>query len=279
MSQPWGTGAEPQKHLCNVFCFKLQNNLIAGLLAAVIKFPLQRCNFQCLTLISSYQNIPEVRWSNQWPTVPLPTKLFGMQEELSAAHSHPWSASCWHLAANITAYNVHTDVNTHKEALTPGQTHSPVSVWENADVFHLCIAATSLTSHRTKLQKDCEETVHTHTHTHSGYASQRFGSEPGLQSNPVSRVRHAAGADGKQERSSVQAPRWGWEVRRGMSVLQLQNATNNRNNSIMLETFNHSTNLCFNETLQHIRPDLMGQHRHPEVSQGIKLRGKIITLA
>lgn len=110
-----------------------------------------------------------------------------MQEVLSAVHSHPWSTSCWHLAANITAYSVHTDVNTAKQAFTRRQTHkshtAEFSVWENADVLWLCITTTSHTELMIKLQRDCGAATHTHATLLRGLDV----GEPGLQPNPVSR--------------------------------------------------------------------------------------------
>lgn len=97
----------------------------------------------------------------------------------------PRSASCWHLAANIAAHSVHTNVNIHKKAFTRRQTlnshTAEFSVWENADLppYH---------NHITRWTQDKTTVRLWRNGTHSRYASRSFGREPGLQPNPVSRL-------------------------------------------------------------------------------------------
>ncbi len=150
-----------------------------------------------------------------------------MQEVLAAIHSCPWSASCWHLAANITAYSLRTYVNIHKKAFTRRQTlkshTAEFSVWENSDLppYHNHIT-------RWNHDKTTERLWRNDTHTH---AMLLWGLDENLGSSLTQSAGsdHAAGADGKRQRSAVQTPRWDWKPRKGDEryawLLQLQNAT------------------------------------------------------
>lgn len=167
-----------------------------GLPVATVTFLLQQCKLNPYFSISEHSRSQMVK--------SLSNCVFANRMVWKAGSSHRRSdmsmiCSCWHLAANITAYSVHTKVNTHKKAFTRRQTHkshTAESVWENASVFYLCITTTSHTGPTITLQRDSGGTTHTH-------ATLLRGLEENLGSSLTQSAGsdHAAGADGKQQHS------------------------------------------------------------------------------
>ena len=93
--------------------------------------------FCCNVVVSSGSSLSLHIWTFQKSDALIITQMalcqgnaFEGRRLLTSIHSHPWSPSCWHLAANITAYGVHTDVNTLQSSVTCTRSNL---LWERAD--------------------------------------------------------------------------------------------------------------------------------------------------